>query len=496
MSILGSDEGPTGRLRNGPSRCVTKRVLRVKKIETLMSPAVDRRQLFQFLGGAGAALLAAGGSMPTPAFGQSAFSCVLNPELTEGPYWVEEKLNRSDIRVDPSDGSVKPGTLLALTINAYLVNGGSCALLPNAYVDIWHCDAGGLYSDVQANSTVGRKFLRGYQITNSKGAAQFTTIYPGWYSGRAVHIHMRIRTYSGTTTLGTFTSQLFFDDSITDQVYTASPYNTRGTRSTLNATDSIYNGAGTASRGLVTLTQTAEGWSGIVNVGVNLTVGAQAVSTTTYSLPQFAYGGGWATALYLANTSDAATTATVRFVDQSGGSLTVPIVGVGSQSEWSGDLPALGTVALETGSSGDLAQGWAEADLPSGVLGYGIFRQSVEGRADQEALIPLAVASTNPATVVYDDISLTTALAVANPSTASVDVTFTAYRNDGTQIGSSVLTLAARAKLAVNLKTISGLEGVAGTRGWVKISTQGTAISVLGLRFGAQAFTSIPVAGA
>lgn len=440
-------------------------------------------------------MLATGGAlMPTPAFGQSAFSCVLNPEMTEGPYWVDEKLNRSDIRVDPSDGSVRPGTLLALTINVYLVSGSSCALLPNAYVDIWHCDAAGSYSDVQANSTVGKKFLRGYQVTNSKGQAQFTTIYPGWYSGRAVHIHLRIRTYSGTTTLGTFTSQLFFDDSITDQVYTGSPYNTRQTRDTLNATDSIYSGAGTASRGLVTLAQTSDGWSGEVNIGVNLTVGSQAVATTTYSLPQFAYGGGWATSLYLANTGDAAQAATVRFVSDAGQALSVPIVGVGSQSEWSGELPALGTVALETESSGDLAQGWAEADLPSGVVGYGIFRQSVSGRADQEALIPLDVASSNPATVIYDDTALTTALAVANPNTASVDVTFTAYREDGAQIGSTTLTLAGRTKTAVNLRAISGLSGVAGTRGWVKIATQGSAISVLGLRFGSEAFTSIPVA--
>jgi protocatechuate 3,4-dioxygenase beta subunit len=475
-------------------RATTKRVLRVKKLESKLTTAVDRRQLFQFIGGAGAALLATGGGMPTPAFGQSAFSCVLNPEMTEGPYWVEEKLNRSDIRVDPSDGSVRPGTPLALTINVYLVNGSSCALLPNAYVDIWHCDAGGLYSDVAANSTVGKKFLRGYQVTDRNGAVQFTTVYPGWYSGRAVHIHMRIRTYSGTQTLGTFTSQLFFDDSITDQVYTSSPYNSRGTRNTRNSNDRIYNGSSNSSRGLLTLTQTADGWAGVANVGVNLAVGTAAVSTTTYSLPQFVYGGGWATSLYLANTSDTAATATVRFVGESGSALSVPIAGVGSRSQWSGDLPALGTVALESESTGDLAQGWAEADLPSGVVGYGIFRQTVEGRADQEALVPLAVASANPATVVYDDVSLTTALAVANPSSSSVDVTFVAYRNDGAQIGTGTLTLAARSKMAVSLKTLSGLSGVAGTRGWVKISTQGTAISVLGLRFGTQAFTSIPVA--
>jgi len=231
---------------------------------------MDRRQTLLCMGGAGASLFLATELGEVPVNAQT-LSCVLNPEMTEGPYWVEEKLNRSDIRVDPSDGTTKAGVLLNLSINVYAVSGTSCAGLPGAYVDIWHCDAGGLYSDVAANSTVGKKFLRGYQITDDSGAVKFTTIYPGWYSGRTIHIHLRIRTYSGSTVTGTFTSQLHFDDSVSDTVLSQAPYNTRGTRDTRNSNDMVYTGSATASRTLLILTQTTSGYDATINVGVNLT---------------------------------------------------------------------------------------------------------------------------------------------------------------------------------------------------------------------------------
>jgi uncharacterized protein (TIGR03437 family) len=228
---------------------------------------------------------------------QAVFDCVLSPAMTEGPYWVDEQLNRPDIRVDPSNGSVRSGVLLNLAVNVYAVTSTSCAPLAGAHVDIWHCDASGLYSDVSANNTVGQKFLRGYQITDDDGVANFTTIYPGWYSGRTVHIHLRIRTYSGSQALDQFTSQLFFDDSITDQVFTQSPYNTRGSRSTRNTGDNIYNGQ---TRTLLTLTQTAAGYSAAINVGVNLeTPPSAAPSLTTGGIgnaASYAAGvapGGW-----------------------------------------------------------------------------------------------------------------------------------------------------------------------------------------------------------
>lgn len=188
--------------------------------------------------------------------GRSWAVCAVTPSATEGPYWVDERLQRSDIRIDPSDGSVEPGVPLQLALNVLRAD-DNCSPAAGVQVDIWHCDAGGLYSDEAANNTVGRKFLRGYQLTDSNGGVQFTTIYPGWYSGRTVHIHFRIRTFDGTTTTYNFTSQVFFDDAINDQVLTQSPYNARGARNTTNTNDSIFSAA-------TLLTLTADGSGGYV----------------------------------------------------------------------------------------------------------------------------------------------------------------------------------------------------------------------------------------
>ena len=154
-------------------------------------------------------------------------TCIVRPAVTEGPYFVDEQLNRSDIRSDPGTGTIKPGALLALTFNVSKIAGGSCTALSGATVDVWHCDAAGLYSDESANNSVGQKFLRGYQVTDANGLAAFTTIYPGWYSGRDVHIHFKIRTTTSSGASYEFTSQLFFDDTLTDQVFTQAPYASR-----------------------------------------------------------------------------------------------------------------------------------------------------------------------------------------------------------------------------------------------------------------------------
>lgn len=228
---------------------------------------INRRQTLLVLGGAGASLLIAANARDSLARAQTTFDCILSPEMTEGPYWVDEKLNRSDIRNDLSSGTIKAGVLLTLSITVHSVTSTACGLLPGAQVDIWHCDAGGLYSNVSANNTVGQNFLRGYQITDDEGKVTFTTIYPGWYQGRTVHIHLRVRTFSGSQVTGEFTSQLFFDDAVTDQVFTASPYNTRGARNTRNSNDNIYNGQ---TRTLLTLTETATGYEAAINVGVDL----------------------------------------------------------------------------------------------------------------------------------------------------------------------------------------------------------------------------------
>lgn len=255
---------------------------------------LTRRDILKLLGVAGAATLAAcapaasGASQPTsapqstntvPAAATSTQaasatvvgalpSCIVRPALTEGPYFVDEKLDRSDIRSDPSDGSIKDGAPLELT---FLVSqlSGNCAPLAGALVDIWHCDAQGVYSDASdpGFNTKGKKFLRGYQTTDANGLAKFTTIYPGWYDGRAVHIHFKIRTSVGKAY--EFTSQLFFDDAFTDQVYSKAPYASRGQRTLLNAADGIYRNGG--SQLLLNVTPTATGYASTFDIGLNIT---------------------------------------------------------------------------------------------------------------------------------------------------------------------------------------------------------------------------------
>jgi len=241
--------------------------------ETVRS-AMSRRQALSLLGAAGAASLVGMASRAWAA-------CSVTPSETEGPYWVDEMLDRPDITLDPSDGSVRPGVPLRLNINVLRAD-ANCAPAADVQVDVWHCDAAGLYSDESANNTVGKKFLRGYQQTGANGAVQFTTIYPGWYRGRTIHIHFRIRTFNGSTTTSNFTSQLFFDDTINNQVLAQAPYNTRGTRDTINANDGIYNAAT-----LLTLSSDGNGgYVGSFDVALNgLPIVAQTPAPTASPTP-------------------------------------------------------------------------------------------------------------------------------------------------------------------------------------------------------------------
>ncbi len=246
----------------------------------------SRREILALFGVSGAALVATslatraatgGGpdqqSAVTPASATASTAlasiCVVTPAETEGPYFVDELLYRSDIRTDPSDGTTKPGVPLALTFNIASMGGAACTPLAGATIDIWHCDALGLYSDERANNTVGKKFLRGTQVTDGSGMARFTTIYPGWYMGRAVHIHFKVRTNPLAQTGQEFTSQLFFDDALTDEVFTQDPYASRGTRDTRNSRDSIYANGG--DQLLLSLTKDGDGYTTTFNVGMNIT---------------------------------------------------------------------------------------------------------------------------------------------------------------------------------------------------------------------------------
>ncbi|MEO7911146.1 MAG: intradiol ring-cleavage dioxygenase [Roseiflexaceae bacterium] len=212
----------------------------------------------------------ASAEMATAAAGNVAAvpACVVRPEVTEGPYYVDEDLDRSDIRSDPTTGTVKEGTPLVLTFNISQVSSGSCTPLSGAIVNVWHCDAVGAYSDVSdpGFNTEGQKWLRGSQTTDANGQASFTTIYPGWYSGRAVHIHYKVRPNETKV----FTSQLFFDDTLSQQVLTQAPYVSKSnTPDTLNSTDSIYQ-----ELMLLTTTKTDQGYAAMFDIGMDLsTVG-------------------------------------------------------------------------------------------------------------------------------------------------------------------------------------------------------------------------------
>jgi len=210
-------------------------------------------------------------SQPTVATAGGAIpACVVRPEQTLGPYFVDEKLNRSDIRSDTSDGSVKDGVPLQLIFRVSQVGANGCAPLSGATVDIWHCDALGIYSDVRDRSftTVGKTFLRGYQATDANGMAQFTTIYPGWYQGRTVHIHFRVRSNAASGQSYDFTSQLYFDDAVTDQVHAQAPYASKGQRTTRNDGDGIFRAGG--DQLLLALAQTTQGYAATFEIGLQL----------------------------------------------------------------------------------------------------------------------------------------------------------------------------------------------------------------------------------
>jgi protocatechuate 3,4-dioxygenase beta subunit len=194
---------------------------------------------------------------------------LLRPEQTEGPYFVDEALRRSDIRSDPATGEIKPGVPFALTVALFRVDEGRCEPLPGAYIDLWHCDALGIYSDVRDPrfDTTGKKFLRGYQLTDANGEAGFVTIYPGWYQGRTVHMHLKIRAADAGRTVE-FTSQLYFEDSLSDRIHAGLPYAARGQRTARNHDDRIFRRGG--EHLMLTPTQTADGYAATFAAGLQI----------------------------------------------------------------------------------------------------------------------------------------------------------------------------------------------------------------------------------
>jgi protocatechuate 3,4-dioxygenase beta subunit len=221
---------------------------------------MNRRRLLEWAGGLGLAVLLPGCSRDngtasgttTSAASPTSADCVLMPELTEGPFYLDLDLARKDI----TEG--RPGVPLDLRVNVVDV-GSSCAPLEDAVVDIWHADAHGEYSGV---ADVSGTFLRGIQTTGRNGEASFRTIYPGWYSGRAVHIHVKVHLGSNEA----HTGQLFFDEDVTDAVYATEPYSARPGQYVRNESDSTF----AQSRGstIVSVEPGADGYHGLVTLGI------------------------------------------------------------------------------------------------------------------------------------------------------------------------------------------------------------------------------------
>lgn len=236
---------------------------------------LTRREVLALLGVAGAGMVASRVKAQAGVEGIAASTppwmpaCVVTPAQMEGPYFVDEKLNRVDIRPDPGTGKVSAGAPLDLEIRVYRVANGACTPYQNAVVDIWQCDAMGLYSDVKDTNgffdTAGQKFLRGYQVTDAAGVAKFTTVYPGWYQGRSVHIHFKVRS-SLNSRAGEFTSQLYFDDAFSDKVLARAPYNTRTGTRTPNERDGIFRNGG--SQLMLAVTEKGAGYAGVFEIGV------------------------------------------------------------------------------------------------------------------------------------------------------------------------------------------------------------------------------------
>ena len=176
---------------------------------------------------------------------QTRLDCVAVPQQTEGPYFVETRLARSDIRSDSATGTLRAGVPLRLALHVSRMANG-CSALRDAHVELWQCDAEGIYSGVRdpAMDARGQNFLRGYQLTDADGIARFTTIYPGWYPGRTVHLHFMIRSAREGSRGTQFTSQLYFDDTLSDRILARAPYNARGMRTVRNNGDGIFRQGG------------------------------------------------------------------------------------------------------------------------------------------------------------------------------------------------------------------------------------------------------------
>ncbi|GIU76598.1 MAG: hypothetical protein KatS3mg004_3685 [Bryobacteraceae bacterium] len=217
------------------------------------------------------------------------------------------------------------------------------------------------------------------------------------------------------------------------------------------------------------------------------------VSGLTKVLPQLAFGsssdlGNWATAVYLHNTTAAPVQAAVRFFATDGSALTVPGINGSSAAV---NLGPHGTGVVEVPNVGPLTQGWVQIESPEGVIGYGIFRQALQGVNPQEGVVPLSSSNSAGSFIVFDETDFTTAVAVLNPGASPVTVTVVARDDTGAEIGRFTLPLNPRQRDAFVVRDRPEMTAMRGKRGVLEFSASSGAVSVLGLRFNGLAFTSI-----
>jgi P pilus assembly chaperone PapD len=230
-------------------------------------------------------------------------------------------------------------------------------------------------------------------------------------------------------------------------------------------------------------------FNGLAFTSIPTTTSAAAANPRSSVLPQFAFGGGWYSALYFTNLTESPVSFPVSFVADAGTELTVPALG-GSTTQV--NLAAHGTAIIEAPNVGDLVQGYPKFTLPAGVFGYGVFRQSLPGQQDQEAVVPLSAAEATSNTLTWDETNLITAVAVVNPSSSATTVAVTLWDESGDNIGTSSIALPPNSKTATVLRSLPGLSGMVGKRGSAQFSVSAGSVAVLGLRFNGLAFTSIP----
>jgi protocatechuate 3,4-dioxygenase beta subunit len=252
-------------------------------------PAINRKLALQFLGTIGGAVAlgkcSGDGTNATGAVATvkptatatatvGSAACAETPEGEIGPYFADDSasgFDRSNIVANLDGTGVEPGIPLTLTVTIVDTE-KSCAAVSGAQVDIWHCNAAGVYSDESSEGTAADTWLRGYQITGATGVVTFATVFPGWYEGRTTHIHLRVRSsYSeaSSTTDGTNTTQLFFPQTTIDYInLNVSPYGSHGENTTTNVTDHVYAGETDGANVLTLAGSYATGFSTSITIGL------------------------------------------------------------------------------------------------------------------------------------------------------------------------------------------------------------------------------------